>query len=238
MNENGLGVPRTTRGASPGFPRTSVRRCAATRHASLGRARSRSDYAAGHWGRARMYQHAPHACQLALTGLPNGSGATLRGSPALPIQHSGCCSSRRFRLRRRLSLARMSQSLLVGPANFFPLHAPDIELHDGNTQHTFLVGDLVVPLVVFDQAKPSNFLSDLRTGEDGEPDETGRALWPCSTLVVSILLRCQSLLGSVDVLELGSGSAFCGLVACQMARRWPNWPTQTDRPELTEIHSN
>ena len=56
-------------------------------------------------------------------------------------------------------------------------------------------------------------------GDDGEPDDTGRMLWPSSTLVVSLLLRCRQLLRFTHVLDLGSGSGFCGLVARQLARR-------------------
>ena len=105
--------------------------------------------------------------------------------------------------------------MLHGPGNYFPLSSPDVELSCGNTLREFLVGNLCVPLVAFDAAKHQD--CELGTGGD-EPDETGLTLWPTSTLVASLLLRCKPLLGSTDVLELGCGSGFCGLVARQMAR--------------------
>ena len=92
-----------------------------------------------------------------------------------------------------------------------------MELEDGNTLHTFAIGDLVVPLVAFDLTRPDRGDCDLEHG--GERDETGMTLWPSSSLVVSILMRCQGLLAEASVLELGSGSAFCGLVARQLAMR-------------------
>ena len=106
--------------------------------------------------------------------------------------------------------------MLHGAGNFFPLGAPEVKLSCGNTLREFTVGDLIVPLIAYDQA--TQFGEDTAVGEDGETDETGRSLWPSSTIVASLLLRCRCLLGSIDVLELGSGSGFCGLVARQLAR--------------------
>ena len=111
---------------------------------------------------------------------------------------------------------KQSMAQLVHAANFFPTHAPDVDLADGNTLRTYLVGSLVVPLVALDRAKHGNL--ELGIGDDGGVDETGCALWPSSTLVASLIWRCRSLLGSVDVLEIGSGTAFCGMVARQLAR--------------------
>ena len=109
-----------------------------------------------------------------------------------------------------------SSMSLHGPANFFPLHAPDEEVENGYTLRSYLVGDLIVPLVALDVEKHPDI--ELGTGIDGEPDTTGRTLWPSTTLVASLLLRLKLLLGSTDILELGSGSGFCGLVARQLAR--------------------
>ena len=107
--------------------------------------------------------------------------------------------------------------MLHGAGSYFPVSVPDVELAGGNTLRKFLVGDLTVPLVAFDQG--SHMECNLGVGDDGFPDETGRALWPSSTLVASLLLRCRQLLSSTHVLELGSGNGFCGLVARQLARR-------------------
>jgi len=96
----------------------------------------------------------------------------------------------------------------------FPRYSPDVDLDDGNILHTFAVGDLVVPLIAFDHTR---FECDLENG--GDQDDTGMSLWPASSLVVSILMRCHGLLEAANVLEIGSGSAFCGLVARQIAMR-------------------
>ena len=110
---------------------------------------------------------------------------------------------------------------LFGVANFYPRSAPDVRVSRNHVRREFAVEDLCVPLVAYEIDTIRNGDHELRDGtevdESGEPmsDETGLALWPTSTLVVSVLMRCRGVLGSTDVLELGSGSGFCGLVARQ-----------------------
>ena len=114
---------------------------------------------------------------------------------------------------------------LFGVANFYPRSAPDVRVGRNHVRKDFAVGDLCVPLVAYELDPIRNGEHELRDGSEvdecGErmSDQTGLALWPTSTLVVSVLMRCRGLLGSTDVLELGSGSGFCGLVARQIARR-------------------
>ena len=114
---------------------------------------------------------------------------------------------------------------LFGVANFYPRSAPDVRVSRNHVRREFAVEDLCVPLVAYEIDTIRNGDHELRDGtevdESGEPmsDETGLALWPTSTLVVSVLMRCRGVLGSTDVLELGSGSGFCGLVARQIAHR-------------------
>ena len=114
---------------------------------------------------------------------------------------------------------------LFGVANFYPRSAPDVRVGRNHVRRDFAVGDLCVPLVAYELDPIRNGEHELRDGSEvdecGErmSDQTGLALWPTSTLVVSVLMRCRGLLGSTDVLELGSGSGFCGLVARQIARR-------------------
>ena len=114
---------------------------------------------------------------------------------------------------------------LFGVANFYPRSAPDVRVSRNHVRREFAVEDLCVPLVAYEIDTIRNGDHELRDGtevdESGElmSDETGLALWPTSTLVVSVLMRCRGVLGSTDVLELGSGSGFCGLVARQIARR-------------------
>ena len=115
--------------------------------------------------------------------------------------------------------------MLHGVANFYPRSAPDVRVSRSHVRRDFAVDDLCVPLIAYEIDAIRNGDHELRDGtevdESGDPlsDETGLALWPTSTLVVSVLMRCRGILGSTDVLELGSGSGFCGLVARQIARR-------------------
>ena len=108
---------------------------------------------------------------------------------------------------------------LHGAQNLFPCSVPPLQLRNGYSLREYIVGDLRVPLVSYEVNSVCNGDDELNDGVDGEPDETGCALWPSSTLVVCLLLRCQRVLGDHDILELGSGSGFCGLVARQLARR-------------------
>ena len=84
---------------------------------------------------------------------------------------------------------------------------------DGPIPHVFQVGDLVVPLFL----RSVTPFTELEDGSGGSPDETGAVLWPTSTLIASLVLRCA--LADTDVLELGCGTGFCGLVAQRSARR-------------------
>ena len=63
---------------------------------------------------------------------------------------------------------------LYGAANFFPLNEPDVEVGNGDMLHFYRVGDLVVPLVAFDQEAQLGY--ELAVGTDGEQDETGQVL--------------------------------------------------------------
>ena len=103
---------------------------------------------------------------------------------------------------------------LFGPGNFFPVHKPDVQLGGDMTLRTFLVGDAMVPLIALDVVNGAVG----NDGSDGKVDETGRSLWPSSTLVVSLLLRMRGEMASTAVLELGCGSGFCGIVALQLAK--------------------
>ena len=111
---------------------------------------------------------------------------------------------------------------LFGVANFYPRSAPDVRVGRNHMRRDFAVGDLCVPLVAYELDPIRNGEHELRDGSEvdecGErmSDQTGLALWPTSTLVVSVLMRCRGQLGSTDVLELGSGSGFC---RCAMLRR-------------------
>lgn len=101
---------------------------------------------------------------------------------------------------------------MASDANFFPFTK---RLGWGRRSlNEYHVGDLIVPIV----ASARESIEGMGIGTDGDPDETGNVLWACSTLVSSLLLRCRSLIGATDVLELGCGSGFCGLVAKQLAR--------------------
>ena len=102
---------------------------------------------------------------------------------------------------------------LSSDANFFPFTTARDARSSGMLRQ-FFVGDLMVPMVECDAD-----LTSIGTGADGGRDETGNLLWASSTLVSSLLLRCRSLLGGLDVLELGCGSGFCGLVARHIGRR-------------------
>ena len=109
---------------------------------------------------------------------------------------------------------------LHGPGNFFPPIGPALELRGGYSLRKFRVGAFVVPLVAFDVSKHA--MHALGMGEEDradEADDTGQTLWPSSTLVASLLLRLRAQLPSLDVLELGCGSGFCGCCCRSYLRR-------------------
>jgi predicted nicotinamide N-methyase len=146
--------------------------------------------------------------------------STPRASPG-QLRHA---TPRQLRHAPTVRLLKMP-GRLFGVANFYPRSAPDVRVSRNHVRRDFAVEDLCVPLVAYEIDTIHNGDHELRDGtevdESGElmSDETGLALWPTSTLVVSVLMRCRGVLGATDVLELGSGSGFCGLVARQIANR-------------------
>lgn len=73
-------------------------------------------------------------------------------------------------------------------------------------QRTHQVGTHSISMITL-EVGPSGSI-----GEEGERDTTGFALWPSSTLVSGLLLQFDAL-ELTDVLDLGTGSGFCGIVA-------------------------
>lgn len=79
------------------------------------------------------------------------------------------------------------------------------------TKHTFQVGKHSLALLTQDVG----FDGCVHEEHDDE-DTTGFALWPCSTLVAGLLLKYEdNALSATDVLDLGCGTGFCGLMAAQ-----------------------
>jgi len=60
---------------------------------------------------------------------------------------------------------------------------------------------------------------DIEYDEAAGLDATGCHLWPCSTVLASVVLMYGAQLGTASVLELGCGTGFPGLVARRFAKR-------------------
>ena len=106
---------------------------------------------------------------------------------------------------------------LFGPGNFFPVHEPDRKLGGDLLLRTFLVGDAMVPLIALDVVNGAVG----NDGSDGKVDETGRSLWPSSTLVVSLMLRiCEVTWRPLLSLSSDAEAASVASWLCSWPRRW------------------
>jgi SAM-dependent methyltransferase len=101
-----------------------------------------------------------------------------------------------------------------GPSNWFPSQQAPSRRSDNLELRSFSLGTLTVPLLCEVQERDSEDVVGY-----GRFDTTGFTLWPASTLIAGLVMAMGTKLCNTDVLDLGCGTGFCGIVASRFARK-------------------